>query len=106
MMEMGKRIRQLRTNKGGNAGNACKRFGLTSQAVSRWETDVTTPNISLLPDISMYFGVTIDELFNPTTKEKPERLGNRLYCEKEYFTDVEFGTTLPFFVGKRSNIRF
>ncbi|MDF2905255.1 MAG: hypothetical protein K0R34_576 [Herbinix sp.] len=37
-------------------------LGVTYQTVSKWETGITMPDISLLPAISEYFNVTVDEL--------------------------------------------
>ena len=39
-------------------------LGVSSQSVSKWENNVCAPDISLLPEISEFFGVTIDELFD------------------------------------------
>lgn len=38
-------------------------MGVTSQAVSRWESGGSCPDISLIPSIANYFAVSIDELF-------------------------------------------
>ena len=38
-------------------------LGVTAQAISKWENNVTTPDIELLPKLAIYFGVKIDELF-------------------------------------------
>ncbi|MBR4865037.1 MAG: helix-turn-helix transcriptional regulator [Clostridia bacterium] len=38
-------------------------LGVTSQAVSRWETGTCYPDMELIPVIANYFGVSIDELF-------------------------------------------
>lgn len=37
-------------------------LGVSYQAVSKWETGVSYPDISLLPKIARFFGVTVDEL--------------------------------------------
>lgn len=38
-------------------------LGVTGQAVSKWETGLATPDITLLPKIAMLFSCTIDSLF-------------------------------------------
>lgn len=50
-------------------------LGVTYQAVSKYENEVAQPDISLIPLLAQYFGVTIDELFGykldaMTNKEK------------------------------------
>lgn len=37
-------------------------LGLSPQAVSKWENDITCPDISLLPKLAKTLGVSIDEL--------------------------------------------
>ena len=39
------------------------RLGVTAQAVSKWERQVSCPDIALLPAMADLFGVSIDELF-------------------------------------------
>ncbi len=38
-------------------------IGISTQAVSKWEQQLTCPDIMLLPKIAKIFGITIDELF-------------------------------------------
>ena len=54
-------------------------FGITPQAVSKWERSVATPDIGLLPDISAYFGVSIDALFAISDDTRMERIQNMLW---------------------------
>lgn len=42
---------------------------MTNQAVSKWESSQCCPDISLIPEIADYFGVTTDELFGHDVKE-------------------------------------
>ena len=43
-------------------------LGVSSQAVSKWENDISCPDIMLLPHISDIFQVSIDELFSKEPK--------------------------------------
>ncbi len=88
-MELGKKIKQLRTNKGVTQDALANALGVTYQAVSRWENETTMPDISLLPQISVFFGVSIDELFEFTEESQYERIENMLN-EKSLLTDMEF----------------
>ena len=47
-----------------------KAMGVTPQTVSKWENDVTMPDVALLPELSVFFGVTIDELFSLDAKKQ------------------------------------
>ncbi len=88
-MELGKKIKQLRLNKGVTQEALANALGVTYQAVSRWENETTMPDISLLPQISVFFGVSIDELFEFTEESQYERIENMLN-EKSTLTDIEF----------------
>ena len=87
-MELGNKIKKLRINKGITQEILAQQFGVTYQAVSRWENNVTMPDISLLPEIAVYFGVTIDELFEMSADKHKERIRNMLE-EKEHISEYE-----------------
>ena len=94
-MEIGKKIKQLRQNKGITQETLANNLGVTYQAVSRWENETTTPDIALLPQISIYFGISIDELFEFTEEAQYERISNMLN-EKSELTNAEFESTKQF----------
>ena len=95
-MEIGKRIRQLRTIKSVTQEELANALNVSNQAVSRWETGITMPDINLLPSIALFFGITIDEIFNPSPEEKLERLRRRFYYTEDYLSDDEFKSALSF----------
>lgn len=67
---IGARIRALRATRHMTQEALAKELNITNQAVSKWEQNVTSPDISLLPEIAEVFGVSIDALFGrepPTT---------------------------------------
>jgi len=49
-------------------------LGVSPQAVSRWETSATFPDVSLLPQIAGYFDTTVDELLGITKACKMQKL--------------------------------
>lgn len=59
---MGKRIAQLRKEKGYTQEQLAELVGVSAQAVSKWENDVSCPDISILSQLSTVLGVTTDEL--------------------------------------------
>lgn len=89
-MEIGNQIKQLRLRRGITQEAMAQHFGVTPQAVSKWERGAATPDISMLPAISAYFGVTIDELFALSDDTRMERIQNMLW-DVRYFdpADVE-----------------
>lgn len=77
-MKIGSRIKELRTNRGLTQEALADAMGVTPQTVSKWECEVNFPDVSLLPDLSVFFGVSIDSLFSMTRADKFERIENRL----------------------------
>ncbi|MDO4564349.1 MAG: helix-turn-helix domain-containing protein [Clostridia bacterium] len=59
---MGKRIAMLRKEKGWTQEQLAEKLGVSAQAVSKWENDVSCPDITLLPLLASTLGVTTDEL--------------------------------------------
>ena len=45
-----------------------QKLGVTNQAVSKWESDQSCPDIMIIPELAGVFGISIDELFG---KEPP-----------------------------------
>ena len=45
-----------------------QRLGVTNQAVSKWESGQSCPDIALLPQLADLFGITLDELFGREPK--------------------------------------
>lgn len=62
-LNLGNKIRELRRRDGRTQEVLADALGVTSQAVSRWESGGSYPDMEILPAIANYFGVTIDELF-------------------------------------------
>lgn len=102
-MELGSKIKKLRINKGITQETLAQQLGVSYQAVSRWENNLTMPDITLLPDISVYFGVTIDELFELSSDKRMERIENMLE-EKNRLNEQELKETEEFLQERiRSN---
>ena len=72
-MEFGTKIKTLRNKRGITQEALAKAMGVTPQTVSKWENDVTMPDVALLPELSVFFGVTIDELFSLNAEKQMER---------------------------------
>lgn len=59
---IGNRISKYRKAKGLTQEGLAEKLGVSSQAVSKWETDASCPDISLLPQLCRELGITTDEL--------------------------------------------
>lgn len=59
---LGRRIAALRKEKGLTQEQLAEKVGVSAQAVSKWENDISCPDITLLPLLAELFGVSVDEL--------------------------------------------
>ena len=48
-----------------------KRLNISTQAVSKWEQKITSPDIMLLPELASIFNISIDELFGMKIDTEP-----------------------------------
>ncbi len=92
-MELGNKIRMLRLRAGLTQEMLAEEMGVSFQTISKWENSVCAPDISMLPKLSVYFGVTIDEMFDLTTEQRLHRIEKMLDMERELpgstFMEVE-----------------
>lgn len=63
-MKIGNNIKYLRQQRNITQSQLAEHLGVSSQAVSSWETNVNAPDICLLPQIAKFFGVSLDTLFS------------------------------------------
>ena len=62
-MFFGENIARLRKEKGWTQAEFGEKLGVSNQAVSKWESGMTMPDVMLLPDIAKMFNVSIDDLY-------------------------------------------
>lgn len=65
---LGNRIAQLRKEKGFTQDDLAQMLDVSPQAVSKWENDLTCPDISLLPKLAQILGVSVDTLLSGKTE--------------------------------------
>lgn len=61
---LGQKIARLRKEKDYTQDDLAKRFNVSTQAVSKWENDLSAPDISILKDLSKTLGVSVDYLLS------------------------------------------
>lgn len=66
---LGTRIALLRKQKPMTQEELAEKMGVSSQAVSKWENDVSCPDIQLLPRLARLLGVTVDELLSGKSQD-------------------------------------
>ena len=68
---MGSIIARLRREKGMTQEQLAGELGISYQAVSKWENELSSPDISALPLLADIFGVSIDALFGREREPAP-----------------------------------
>lgn len=69
-MTIGENIKRLRKNANMTQEELAEMLSISSQAVSRWETDSAMPDISLLPSLCNIFNVSADDLLGINISKK------------------------------------
>ena len=67
---LGERIAEKRKAKGLKQDELAEMLGISAQAISKWENDISCPDIMTLPDLAQRLGCTVDELL--TGREEPK----------------------------------
>ncbi len=101
-IELGNKIRQLRLRKGITQDTLAKALNVSFQTVSKWENNVAMPDIQLLPEIAVYFGCTMDDLFSLSEQAQFERIENMLDMQAA-ISGEEFAQAERFLTDKLSN---
>ncbi len=95
---IGMNIKQLRQEKHIKQETLADAIGVSAQAVSKWETGASDPDIALLPQIAGYFGVAIDELFEVPRAEHMKRIQNMIWDERRIRPET-FDRTVRYLEG-------
>ena len=81
---LGMMIAELRKEKGMTQLELAEKMGVTDKAVSKWERDLSCPDINSLPNLAEILGVTVDELMqikreaeNP--KQSPKEIAQLIF---------------------------
>ena len=73
-MSFGTIIKKLRREHDLTQEELAETLSISPQAISRWETDAAMPDISLLPTLCNYFGVSADMLLGIDIEKKQEKI--------------------------------
>lgn len=81
---LGVMIAELRKEQGMTQARLAERMGVTDKAVSKWERDLSCPDINSLPNLAAELGVSVDELMQfrkeaPVAKKSPKEIGDLVF---------------------------
>lgn len=66
-MTLSSNLKKFRLQKNYTQEYVANALGVSSHTISRWECNITMPDITLLPDIARLYCVSIDDLFNESS---------------------------------------
>lgn len=94
MKSLGTKISELRKARSMTQDELAVKMGVSPQAVSKWENDLSMPDLPILIELSDYFHVTLDDLLKekepvveliPEDKRKSiEQMFLRVYVDTEH----------------------
>ena len=73
-IRIGEKIRSLRKQKNISQEILAQALGVTFQAVSKWENETAMPDVTLIPAIASFFGISTDELFDFNLMEQEKKV--------------------------------
>ena len=80
---LGRRIARLRLAKAATQERLARELSVSPQAVSKWENDINYPDISLLPQLAQFLGVSIDELLRGASTQERKGFDISMSIAKE-----------------------
>lgn len=90
----GEKMKALRKKSNLTQEQLAEFLGVSSQAISKWETNASYPDISLLPTIANFYSVSTDELLGVDVSKRDESISalcskaDRLSNEKRYAEEL------------------
>ena len=81
-IKIGAKIKELRKARNISQEVLAQYLNVSFQAVSKWEQELTMPDIELIPAIAAFFDVSTDELFDYNRLEKEAKIEK--ICDEAY----------------------
>ena len=86
-INIGNKIRELRKKKGITQEALASVLSVSPQAVSKWESGLTYPDIEMMPIIAGYFEISMDILFDYDIREMKAKIQKIIDDARKYFFD-------------------
>ena len=71
---LGEMISSLRKEKGMTQNELAEKMNVTDKAVSKWERNLSCPDVNSIPTLAEVLGITVEELLNAQTKKENNRI--------------------------------
>ncbi len=88
---IGSNICTLRRAMGITQSELAEKLGVSVQAVSKWETGASSPDVSLFPMLAQFFGVSIDRLFGfslPANENEIQKLLDEADASMDTYKEI------------------
>lgn len=89
------KLKELRKSKNVSQEKFADYLGVSYQAVSKWENGITSPDITLLPDIARYFGISVDELLQVEKIDEDKYFEEYNTKSQELFRNGKYAEIIP-----------
>ena len=86
-INIGNKIRELRKKKGITQEGLASVLSVSPQAISKWESGLTYPDMEMIPVIAGYFEVSLDMLFDYDIREMKVKIQKIIKDARKYFFD-------------------
>ena len=91
-MNLGMNIKKLREAKGYSQEMVAEKLGVSRQAVSKWENNISEPSTENLLNLSVLFNVEIDFLINGEKQDLVETLTEEKTVKRYYHNEIRTKT--------------
>lgn len=71
---IGEMISSLRKGKGMTQNELAEKMNVTDKAVSKWERNLSCPDINSIPKLAEILGTTVEELLNAQSKKENNKV--------------------------------
>lgn len=94
MLKIGEKIKELRKAQDITQEKLADYLNISYQAVSKWENGLALPDLTLIPALSNFFGVTSDYLLDISLDNKSEIIENVLKKARSYTHSGEINKSI------------
>ena len=71
---IGEMISSLRKEKGMTQNDLAEKMNVTDKAVSKWERNLSCPDVNSIPKLAEVLGTTVEELLNAQSKKENSKI--------------------------------
>lgn len=98
-MSIGKNIAKYRKARGLTQEALGTKLGVTNQSVSKWESEVSMPDVMLLPEIAIALGITLEDIYGiakNSVKTSDSADDFPSFCHEKLIELFCYSTKVPF----------